>query len=181
MRERGDAVVVVHEHDVVLTDEFGGALADRDRPAAVDAGEVTETVSARLLERGFGAAGEHVLHRRDVEGLVGVTIGRTRQVGERHRLPSWATFSSRVSSRSSASTRSLVSSATSCHGRAGVSAAGSRVVMDVPSRRRRALVASKHFETGRGAEPSAICSNEPGLYKDSAATLALRTVFWQDP
>ncbi len=67
MHQRRDTQAVVVEDDPLLADEFGRALNGGERDAAVDAGEMAETVPARLVQRDRATGGEHVLHRRDVQ------------------------------------------------------------------------------------------------------------------
>ena len=80
VHEGGDAEPGVLDDDALLVDQLVGALGHGDRLAAVDPGEVPETVPARLGQRHRPRRGEHVLHRRDLQvaaldaGLAGQVV-----------------------------------------------------------------------------------------------------------
>jgi hypothetical protein len=69
--ESGDAQPGRRDDDALLADQFGRAVGDGHRRAAVDPGEVAQPVPARLLQRRGAGGREDVLHRRDVGGCVG--------------------------------------------------------------------------------------------------------------
>jgi hypothetical protein len=62
----------VGQHDALLAYHLGRALRGGDRHTPVHPGEVAEPGAARLGERSGPRRREDILHRRDVQGLLGV-------------------------------------------------------------------------------------------------------------
>ena len=67
VHEGGDAEPRALHDDALLVDQLVCALGHGDRLAAVDPGEVSEPVPARLGEGNGPRCGEHVLHRCDLQ------------------------------------------------------------------------------------------------------------------
>ena len=130
-REAGEALLVDErrdpqpralEDDALLPHQLRRAVLRGHRGAAEHAREVAEAVPARLLQRHLARRLEDVLQGRDVvRGAVPDVGAEVRRAGPSwmlpatQRLPSCATFSSRVSSARSSSTRSATGSAGSRH------------------------------------------------------------------